>query len=153
MYEIKSVGLAEAEVAGKAIIEEASKKGGPVVAAIVAPDGYLVYLARMDKAPWHAVHMAIKKAYSAARMRSNTRNTGEYIKKNEWVDTGSSHGNDITLVPGGVNIAEPADGTPRSGPLRSSYGGIGVSGRPGDEDEALAFIGLKALQEHVWPKP
>lgn len=151
MYEVKNVGLAEAEVASKAIIEEASKSGGPVVVAIVAPDGYLVHLARMDNTPWHAVFMAIRKAYSAARMRSDTRKSGEWIKKQEWIDTGSSMGNDVCVIPGGVNIAEPSDGA-HTGPVRSSYGGIGISGRRADEDEALAFIGLKALQEYLWPK-
>ena len=151
MYEVKTVGLAEAEVASKAIIEEASKTGVPVVVAIVAPDGYLVHLARMDKAPWHLVYMATRKAYSAARMRSDTRKSGEYIKKQEWIDTGSSVSDDICIVPGGVNISEPSD-SDNVGPLRSSYGGIGISGRKADEDEALAFIGLKALQEYLWPK-
>ena len=151
MYEVKSVGLAEAEVAGKAIIQEASKSGRPVVVAIVAPDGYLVYLARMDRTPWHAVYMAIRKAYSSARMRSNTRKTGEYLKENGWIDLGSSHGDDVTLVPGGVSIVEPAEGKAEGGPLRTSYGGIGISGRLADEDEALALVGLKALQKYLWP--
>lgn len=146
MYEVKSVGLAEAEVAGKAIVQEASKSGRPVVVAIVAPDGYLVYLARMDRTPWHAVYMAIRKAYSSARMRSNTRGTGEYLKKNGWIDLGSSHGTDVTLVPGGVSIVEPGEGKERT-----SYGGIGISGRLADEDEALALVGLKALQKYLWP--
>ena len=29
-------------------------------------------------------------------------------------------------------------------------GGIGVSGRSGDEDEALSMEGLKALEEAAW---
>jgi uncharacterized protein GlcG (DUF336 family) len=152
MYEKKFVGLAEAEVAAKAILAEASKKDEPIAVAVVAPDGHPVYLARMDGAPWHSVFMAIKKAYSAARMRNNTRRVWENVVGRGWVDMGSSFGDDVTLIPGGVNITAPVEGASQSGPRPESYGGIGISGRPADEDEALAFIGLKALQEFVWSK-
>ena len=48
----------------------------------------------------------------------------------------------MTVVPGGVAITQP-EGT-------ITYGGIGVSGRPGDGDEKLAIIGLKAIREFLW---
>ena len=151
MYEMKYVGMAEAEVAVKAIIREASKSSGPITVAVAAPDGYLVYLARMDGAPWNSVVMAIKKAYSAARMRNNTR-AMQSIQERGWIDAGSSFGDDITIIPGGLSITEPVEGSGKPGPPPVSYGGIGISGRPADDDEALTFIGLKALQDFLWPK-
>lgn len=142
MYDKKILGLAEAERATQAIIEEASKDpSSPCAVAISDCNGHLVYLARMDGAPWHAVIMAIKKAYTAARMRRDTRWVLEYVKKQGWDD--SAFGIETTPIPGGVSIVEP------SGTV--SYGGIGISGRPADLDEVLAFVGLKALQDFLWP--
>ncbi len=151
MYERKVIGLAEAEVAAKAIIEEASKSDVPITVAIVDHDGILVYLARMDKSTWSSVVMAIKKAYSAAKVRNHTRAAGEFIKKMGWGDMGSAFGTDVTVIPGGLSITEPVEGPIDPG-RHVCYGGIGISGRPADEDEALAKVGLKALQDFAWPR-
>lgn len=151
MYERKVIGLAEAEVAVKAIIEEASKTDIPVTAAIVDHDGILVYLARMDRATWSSVVMAIKKAYSSAKVRNHTRAVGQFIQKMGWGDMGSAFGTDVTVIPGGLSVTEPVEGPINPG-RHVCYGGIGVSGRPADDDEALAKVGLKALQDVVWPQ-
>jgi len=151
MYERKVIGLAEAEVAAKAIIEEASKSDVPITVAIVDHDGILVYLARMDRATWGNVTMAIKKAHSAAKVRNHTRAVGQFIQKMGWGDMGSAFGTDVTVIPGGLSITEPVEGPIDPG-RHVCYDGIGISGRPADEDEALAKVGLKALQDFVWPR-
>lgn len=150
MYERKVIGLAEAEIAAKAIVKEASKSDVPITVAIVDHDGILVYLARMDNATWCSVDMAIKKAYSSAKVRNHTRAVGQFIQKMGWGDMGSAFGNDVTVIPGGLIITEPVEGPIDPG-RTVCYGGIGVSGRPADDDEALAKVGLKALQDFLWP--
>lgn len=151
MYEKKIIGLAEAEIAAKAILEEASKSEIPITVAIVDHDGILVYLARMDRATFGNVAMAIKKAYSSAKVRNHTRAVGLFIQKAGWGDMGSAFGTDVTVIPGGLSITAPVEG-PLDPGKDVCYGGIGIAGRPADGDEALAQVGLKALQDFVWPK-
>ncbi len=79
--------------------------------------------------------LALKKAYTAARMRSDTLAIGERMRSQgrSIADMGDPN---LVMVQGGVVI------TSESGPL----GGIGVSGRRAEEDEEIARIGLAAMQ-------
>jgi len=142
MYNKKVLGLAEAEVAVRAIIEEASKEPSrPTVVAVVDDKGDMITLLRMDGALPFFNYMATKKAYTSGILGSDSRKSLELRQKQGWGKYEPVR-SDMTVVPGGVAITQ-SNG--------ASYGGIGVSGRTADEDEALAFVGLKALQNFLWP--
>jgi uncharacterized protein GlcG (DUF336 family) len=81
--------------------------------------------------------IARKKAYTAARTRSDTKAFTERLKGigRLVMELGDS---DLIGVQGGVTIAG-ADGSP--------LGGIGVSGLAAEEDEAIAKIGLAAISK------
>jgi len=53
---------------------------------------------------------------------------------------------DTTPVPGGVFVVKPGEVSLK----KIGFGGIGVSGRTSEEDEALAIVGLKTLQKSIW---
>jgi len=137
MQDAKVLGLAEAEKAVKAVIEEASKGGEPVSVAVVDAWGTPINVAKMDGSLPLFVRMALNKAYTAATYRGNTRLWMERFKDGgrdvTWFDD-----HRLTVIPGGVCITL-GDGT--------VVGGIGVSGRIADEDEALSFVGQKAIEK------
>jgi uncharacterized protein GlcG (DUF336 family) len=143
MFEKQVLGLREAQAAVNAIFEEASKNPErPVAVAVVDSEREIVCMMRMDEATSIYNYMALKKARTAALHRRDTRSLGEWLHS---LNFGTSDFNpESTLVPGGVYIVKPDGG-------RAGLGGIGVSGRPDPEsDEALAIIGLKALQKAIW---
>jgi uncharacterized protein GlcG (DUF336 family) len=136
MYKREVLGLEDARTAAEAILAEASKEPNRPIAVAVADDrGDLIYLAKMDGGYPLFIHMAINKAYTAARFRMHTRAFAERQKQRGWeLDTWTD--NKVTAVQGGLCIKN-ADGI--------SLGGIGVSGLQADEDEEIAYVGFKAL--------
>ena len=143
MNDKKILTLIEAQVVIKAIIEEASKDSGrPIAIAVTDDRGDLISFVRMDGARPRFGVRAIRKAYSAAYNGRDTRKSLENRQKWDWgayepVDS------DTTVVPGGIAIVKPGETT--------VYGGIGTScSRSADEEEALALVGLKALQTFIW---
>jgi glc operon protein GlcG len=79
--------------------------------------------------------IARKKAYTAARTRSDTKAFADRLKGmgRSAVEFGDPN---LIGVQGGVAIIA-ADGNP--------LGGIGVSGLAAEEDEAIAKVGLKTI--------
>jgi uncharacterized protein GlcG (DUF336 family) len=146
MFDRQAIGLREAQAALQAILEEASKDPGrPVAAAVVDGNCEIVCMMRMDGATPMFNYMALKKARTAAMIppfltEKSTRGWQEFLKtRNYYVnDFVTEH----TRVPGGESVVKPGEGI--------IFGGIGVSGRRSDEDEALSVIGLKALQQAAW---
>ena len=144
MYQKEVLGLKEARAAVDAVIAEASKEPDRPIAVAVADDhGDLICFAKMDKSCPLFPHMAMNKAYTAARRRCDTlaldkrqREAGRELAT--WGD------NRYTTVQGGVSIMKPPgqELPPAAGTV---LGGIGVSGRRAEEDEQLAFVGLRAL--------
>lgn len=146
MFEKQVIGLKEAQAALQAILEEASKDPGrPVAVAVVDNNCEIVCMMRMDGATPMFNYMALKKARTAAMLPpfltvKSTRGWQEYLNtRNYYV---SDFVTEQTRVPGGASVVKPGEGI--------IYGGIGVSGLRGDEDEALSLIGLKALQKAAW---
>lgn len=144
MYEKVMLGLEEARKAVDAVIAEASRTSGPPVAVAVVDDhGDLVCFARMDKIVPHPLHMAMNKAYTAARRASDTpiidkRQREQGYSLPAWGDSR------YTTVQGGVCITKPpGQGFPPA--PGTVVGGIGVSGRRPEEDEELALVGLRAM--------
>lgn len=142
MFTREVLGLKEAKGAVEAVLEEASKDPGqPVSVAIVDHQGEIVCAARMDGATAMFNYMALKKARSSATTGKNTRDWLEFLGKRNY--TPHDFVPDATRIPGGAAIVKP-------GPHGVVLGGIGVSGRTGNEDEALSILGLKVLQKTVW---
>jgi glc operon protein GlcG len=142
MFTREVLGLGEAKAAVEAVLEEASKNPGqPVSIAVVDHQGEIVCAARMDGATPMFNYMALKKARSSATTGQNTRDWLEFLGKRNY--TPQDFVPDATRIPGGAAITKPGESA-------VVFGGIGVSGRTGNEDEALSFKGLKALQKAVW---
>lgn len=146
MFEQQVLGLKEAQAALAAIIEEASKDPGrPIAAAVVDDHCEIVGMMRMDGATPLFNYMALKKARTAAMIPpfitgKSTRGWQEFLHTRNY--SVSDFVPDHTRVPGGAAVVKPGEGI--------IFGGIGVSGRRSDEDEALSVIGLKALQQAAW---
>ena len=146
MFTKQVLGLREAQAALQAILEQASQDPGmPIAAAVVDDQCEIVCTVRMDGATPFYNYMALKKARTVAMIPSvvtgrTTRAWQEFLNTRNYYT--SDFVPDTTRVPGGVAIVKAGDDV--------VFGGIGVSGRRGDEDEALAIIGLKALQKAAW---
>jgi glc operon protein GlcG len=131
------LSLDDAHRAMDRMLQEARKNPDrPVAIAIVDDQGELVCFARMDKCAPQPPMIARKKAYTAARTRSDTAAYAERLKSQGRSVTEFGDPNLIALQ-GGVVILHPAD--------RSVLGGIGVSGLTAEEDEAIARLGLQAM--------
>lgn len=137
MIEMKSLSLEEAKVAIEAMLQAASEQAGqPVAMAVVDSRGELISFARMDGGNSFNQKMAIRKAYTAAVVGIDTSLFGGFLPQLNMsiVDFGTI---DISVVPGGVCVRTPDGAT--------VLGGIGVSGRVAQEDEALAKAGVEAV--------
>lgn len=150
MFSIDKVGLREALLAVDAVLREASTKPHePISIAIVDQNQEVIVFARMDGALPFFNYMAVKKARTSSMLGLDTSVWGEFLKKR-----GYSHHDflpDTTGVPGGVAIVKPGQTTENKRPGQVEvFGGIGVSGRSGTEDEQLAKIGLLTLQKAMW---
>ena len=151
MFTREVLGLKEAKAAVTAILEEASKKPGqPISIIVVDHQGEIVYAARMDGSTPMFNYMALKKARSSATTGKNTRDWLEFLSKRNY--TAHDFVPDATRIPGGIAIVKPDGDSPNDSRQGSNgiLGGIGVSGRSGNEDEALSIVGLKAIQKSVW---
>lgn len=135
-YQRSVLSLSEAQKALDRMLQEASKAPDrPVAIAICDDQGELVAFARMDKCAPLPLSVARKKAYTAARARSDTKAFADRLKSMGWSVSDLGEPN-LLPVQGGVAIIA-ADGSP--------LGGIGVSGLAAAEDEAIARIGLSAI--------
>jgi len=135
MIEKKSIGLAEAEKAVRAMIEEAGKDPRPMSVAVVDAWGALLSFARMDGAGALTARMAQNKAYTSASFGNETRGINTWFK-GAGKDVAWYDDHRLTPIHGGVCV--------RSGKIL--IGAIGTSGRHEDEDEALALVGKAAIE-------
>ena len=137
MYEKKFVGLQEARLLVDAVVAQASEDPQrPVVVAVVDPEGELVAFARMNGAGYLPRAMALRKAYTAARMGSDSGAFGDRMRG--VVPTLNELGDPMLVgFKGGVCLR---DGD-------SLIGAVGVSGRSAEEDEDLARAAIAALSK------
>lgn len=151
MFKREMLGLKEVQVAMTAILEAAEKNSErPIAAAIVDHQGDVVCAFRMDGASPFFSYMALKKAKSSATTGYNTRDWLAFLEKRGY--TANDFVPEATRIPGGVAIAPPGGDSGKEVLPGEGFvlGGIGVSGRSGNEDEALSMVGLEALQKVVW---
>lgn len=135
-YQRSVLSLEDARKAMDRMLDEALKAPNrPIAIAICDDQGELVAFSRMDKCAPLPLTIARKKAYTAARTRSDTKAFGERLKEMDRsvVEFGDQN---LLALQGGVTIAA-ADGSP--------LGGIGVSGLAAEEDEMIAKIGLSTI--------
>jgi glc operon protein GlcG len=135
-YQKVVLSLDDARRAMERMLQEALKAPNrPVAIAICDDQGELVAFVRMDKCAPLPLTIARKKAYTAARTRSDTKTFAERFKAmgRSVIELGDPN---LLGVQGGVAIIA-ADGT--------ALGGIGVSGLAAEEDEAIARIGLSVI--------
>jgi len=147
MYQREALGLAEARAAVEAALAEASKEPNrPMAIAVVDDRGDLVHFARMDGALPMFTQMAINKAYTSARIQRDTASLGDWLKERGrelavWTD------DKFTTARGGLSIIKPGEGyLPVATKQGKLLGGIGASGRSGEEDEQIALVGLNAIK-------
>lgn len=137
MYTRKILGFEEAFKAVKAMIQAVPKGSRPISVAVMDERGDLICFAKMDGAHGFTNELALRKAYTSARRRIDTSKLGKHLQESAWSTI--DYGIDYTVIPGGVVIVKSGEET--------AYGSIGVSGRiPASEDEEIALVGLKALQ-------
>jgi glc operon protein GlcG len=136
-YQTPVLSFEEARRAMDRMLQEATKSPNrPVAIAIVDDQGELVSFARLDQCAPQPRVIARKKAYTAARTRTDTKAYADRLKSQGRSVTEFGDPN-LLAAQGGVVITNPAD--------QSVLGGIGVSGLSAEEDEALARIGLSAI--------
>jgi glc operon protein GlcG len=136
MYQRLTLGLADAERARDAILAALTSADNPIALAIADDDGVPILLLRQDGAPARMLSRARSKAYTAARLGLDTVEfrdvhvSGKQRTLNDWGDPM------LTTLQGGL--------TARSN--GKIVGGIAMSGNTTMRDEALARIGLQAME-------
>lgn len=111
---------------------DAARAGGfRMAVAIVEPNGELVAFARMDDTQYGSIHVAQRKAWTAARYRLPTQALEERVLGGRTVTLANE---DSLPIAGGVPIV--VDGR--------IVGAIGVSGASAAEDAAIANAALAA---------
>ena len=154
MYQRKALSLEEARKAMEAMLEVAAKDFPTFrgAYAIVDERGELICFAKQDNAaPWRT-EMAIKKAYSSAQWANSTYDIRMKAFKPEGLDiTKFNLGTKYTPIAGGVPITKPGDDVKDIWQYREVVGAIGTSVGPELEDERLGLVGVKVIQDILWP--
>ncbi|MBW8825334.1 MAG: heme-binding protein [Acidobacteria bacterium] len=135
MYEKKQIDLDDARKAIDAVLEKATAEAGRAITVVVVDaEGEAIALARMDGSGYLPRDMAMRKAYTAARMGADSAAFAERMR-----GIGFEFGNlgDPKLVFAGGGVCIRVD--------RQVVGAIGVSGRTGEEDIDLAQTGVAAM--------
>jgi uncharacterized protein GlcG (DUF336 family) len=122
------VKLARAQAIVADVVANAS---GPVSVWVVDAHGELVAAASMDGAAQDTKLNAQRKAYTAAR--SDARSTRELAAKIDAGERPESFDPFFTFFLGGVAVFEGEE----------RIGAVGVSGLPGEVDEALALAAIE----------
>ena len=131
------VSFQQAQAAMKAMADKAAQTPeAPVAMAIVDDSGNIIAYAQMDKLRLFSRRHAIRKAYTAAIVGTDTGAHAEQLRTQGRSITDMG---DPNLTPGqGGLVVRSRDGV--------IMGGIGVGGYPsGQTDEDLSRVGLQAM--------
>jgi uncharacterized protein GlcG (DUF336 family) len=138
MFGTTLLGLPECRVAINVMLRDAERDvQQPMAFAIVNDYGELMAFARMDGSTPAVRDFAVKKAYTAARMRADLKDFRAGLEQRgrsvaDYADSGM-----VGMAAGGVVISEPGSG--------AVLGAIGVSGGTPQQDDVIAHAGLRAL--------
>jgi glc operon protein GlcG len=116
------------ELVKKALEKAATEFKKPICVTIVDRFGFLLAFARMDKAPIRSIRISFGKAYTAARMETNTDTFLERLQK-ENITPAYFCDEKLTGLPGGAVIKN------KEGNI---IGAIGISGLTLKEDQMIA---------------
>jgi glc operon protein GlcG len=136
MRTIETIDYSEAKRAIDRIVEKALEMQKPVAAAVADSHGDLICFARMDGARVSPIHIAMNKAWTAARERKPTKEIGEAARHPE-------KGHDIAYY-GDPKYVGWGGGIPvwRNGEV---VGAVAVSGASSNEDTVLAQLGVESI--------
>lgn len=161
MYERKTIGLREAQRGVEAMLKEASKESErPMTVGVADERGIPILIARMDGCQDFQFQMVVRKLYSAAQWRMDTRTAQESIPREGLAASGSSFNTgEVTTLPSGLVIVEPSEvgmkgeKTGLRFTTGTVYGSVAACGRSTEahgEDEEIAEVGRRAIQEVLW---
>ena len=136
MRTLHTIDYSEAKRAVDLIVEKASQMQKAAAIAVADVHGDLIYFVRMDGAPVSSIHIAMNKAWTAARERKPTKEIGDKVKHPE-------KGHDIAYY-GDPKYVGWGGGLPisKNGEV---VGAIAVSGLSSNEDIALATLGVELI--------
>jgi glc operon protein GlcG len=136
MRTLQTIDYSEAKRAVDLIVERALQMQKAAVVAVADAHGDLICLARMDGAPVSSIHIAMNKAWTAARERKTTKEIGEKVKHPE-------KGHDIAYY-GDPKYVGWGGGIPvwKNGEV---VGAVAVSGLSSNEDIVLATLGAELI--------
>lgn len=118
------------------IVDKAFQMKKAAAIAVADSHGDLVAFARMDGAPVSSIHIAINKAWTAARERKPTKDIGEKVRHPEKGHDIAYYG-DPKYVGWGGGVPVWKDG--------EVVGAVGVSGLSSAEDASLANSGVELI--------
>jgi glc operon protein GlcG len=136
MHTLLTLGDEDASTAIQAIRAELTARGKTAVIAVVDAHGETLALLRMRGAPLSSVNVALNKAYSAARLRRPSGETGRRARNPETGFDIAYYG-DPRYVGWGGGLPVLVDG--------AVVGAVAVSGLSDAEDEELSALGIAAL--------
>lgn len=125
------IALSDAQTILDRAVRAARTAGHRMAIAVVEPNGELVAFARMDDTQYGSIHVAQRKAWTAARYRLSTATLEERVLAGRTVTLANE---DTLPIAGGLPIV--VDGR--------IVGAIGVSGASAAEDAAIAAAALAA---------
>lgn len=83
MRTLHTIDYSEAKRAVDLIVDKASQMQKAAAIAVADVHGDVIYFVRMDGAPVSSVHIAMNKAWTAARDRKPTKDIGDKVKHPE----------------------------------------------------------------------
>ncbi|KPL52958.1 hypothetical protein ABB55_12640 [Prosthecomicrobium hirschii] len=132
----KTLSDADARVALDAMRAALADRGKTAVLAVADDHGEPIALLRLDGAPLSSVAVATNKAFSAARLRRPSGETGRRVRHPETGFDIAYYG-DPRYVGWGGGLPVLVDG--------AVAGAVAVSGLTDAEDEEIAAIGIAAI--------
>jgi glc operon protein GlcG len=128
----------DARTAIDAICAALKARGKTAVIAVVDAHGETIALLRMNGAPLSSINVAANKAYSAARLRRPSGETGKRSRHPDTVFDIAYYG-DPRYVGWGGGLPVVVDG--------EVVGAVAVSGLSDTEDEELCAVGIAAIMQ------
>ena len=136
MYQVTSLGHAEAQHAIQVMEAELIRRGKAAVVAVADAHGELIALLRLDGAPLPSIVIAINKAWTAARERKPTRDLGQ-AARDPQTGFDMAYFGDPRYIGWGGGLPVVIQG--------AVAGSVAVSGLPELEDIEVAQLGVAAL--------
>jgi glc operon protein GlcG len=136
MRTLQTIDYSEAKQAADLITAKLFEMKKAAVVVVADTNGDPIWLARMDGAPISSIHIAMNKAWTAARERKPTQDIGDKVKHPE-------KGHDIAYY-GDPKYVGWGGGIPvlKNGEV---IGAVAVSGLSSAEDIVLATLGVELI--------